>query len=117
MKISISSVSWAAAAGLAIALSAGVPGRADTAMSPPIDCTKASAMMMAPAPESTMKSMGSVDKDFAQMMMMHNKEGMAMAKIEMACGKDAKEMAMAKAAMEAMEQNDLVLQRILAIPY
>lgn len=117
MKISISSVSWVAAAGLAIALSAGAPGKADTAMSAPIDCTKAPAMLMAPAPEATTTSMGSVDKDFAEMMMIHNKQGMAMAKIEMACGKDAKEMAMAKAAMEAMEQNDLVLQRILAIPY
>jgi uncharacterized protein (DUF305 family) len=70
-------------------------------------------MMMAPAPETAMKPMGSVDKDFAEMMMAQNKASMAMMKVELACGKDAKVKAMVKEKMEEMEQTDAALQRVL----
>jgi hypothetical protein len=103
-----------AATVLALGLSVVTPGQADNAMAPPIDCSKAQSMMMAPAPEAAMKPMGSVDKDFAEAMMAQNKASMAMMKVELACGKDAKTKAMVKAKMEEMEQTDAALQRILS---
>jgi len=117
MTLSIPKLAVTAAAVFALGLSVAAPGRADDsmshAMSPAIDCSKAQSMMMAPAPETAMKPMGSVDKDFAEMMMAQNKASMAMMKVELACGKDAKVKAMVKEKMEEMEQTDAALQRVL----
>jgi uncharacterized protein (DUF305 family) len=90
--------------GLAL-VSACAPAAADeAAMAPSVDCSKASSMMMAPESSASMTSSGDVDKDFARMMMAHSKAAMALAHIEMACGKDAKTRKFAAQTLEQQRQ-------------
>ena len=93
------------AAGLALGLAQAAPGSAQNAMNDTaIDCSKAdSTMMQQPSTSHAMKPTGDVDKDYAQMMKMHNHQMMAMSKTEAACGKDPK--------MKAFAQKNLGLYR------
>ena len=86
------------AAGLSLGLAQAAPGSAQNATaSPGSDCSKAdSTMMQQPGTSQAMQPTGDVDKDYAQMMKMHNDQMMAMSKTEAACGKDPKMKAFAQ---------------------
>ena len=84
------------AAGLSLGLAQTAPGSAQNANAA-IDCSKAdSTMMQQPGTSQAMQPTGDVDKDYAQMMKMHNDQMMAMSKTEAACGKDPKTKAFAQ---------------------
>jgi len=70
-----------------------------------MDCSKAESMMKSGMTMAPMKMTGDVDQDFAMMAVAHAKMMSAMAKIEAACGKNAKlkAEAMKMMAMEAKE--------------
>jgi uncharacterized protein (DUF305 family) len=93
---------WLATATLAFSFGALAPvaSYADTT---PGDCSSAGAGMtkaMQSGDMTMMKATGDVDKDFASgMMAMHN-SGVAMAKVEVKCGKDAKAKAMAQKVLD-----------------
>ena len=103
------------AAGLALSLAQAAPGSAQTATNnAAVDCSKADSTMM--EPDTSMQSMkptGDIDKDFAQMMMAHNKKMMAMARTEVACGKDPKAKAMAQKALDQANANARSLRLLL----
>jgi len=86
------------AGGLALGLALAAPGSAQNAMdNTAIDCSKAdSTMMQQPGTSQATQPTGDVDKDYAQMMVMHNDQMMAMSKTEAACGKDPKTKAYAQ---------------------
>ena len=95
-------ISLVLTAGLAIALAQVTPSSAQNTMSnTSADCSKADSKMM--QPDSSMQSMsatGDIDKDYANMMVAHNKVMMGISKAEIACGKDTKTKAMAQKAMD-----------------
>ena len=82
---------------------------ADTMMK--MDCKSASTMMatMTPPP---MAMKPTVDKEFMNMMVVHDKMAMQMAKVESQCGKDPKTRAMAAKMAEELQ---LEINRML--PY
>lgn len=103
---------------LALGLAQLAPGSAQNMMaSAPVDCSKADSMMMHPNTSmqsmQSMKPTGNVDQDFAQMMMMHNSAMMAMAKTEVACGKDPKAKAMAQKALDQATADDQALHDLI----
>ena len=61
-----------------------------------------------------MKPTGNVDADFARTMMMHDKMMMAMAKVEVACGKDAKAKALAQKQLDQATADDAILQQVMS---
>jgi uncharacterized protein (DUF305 family) len=121
------------AAALALGLGAVAPAVADDAMSgPPIDCSKADAMMMPMAMHGSMmkdgmaddsmhggdmhpmmKPSGDLDADFAHTMKMHNHMAMQAAKMEMTCGKNAKVKDLAKKLMDQTMANDALIDELL----
>jgi uncharacterized protein (DUF305 family) len=115
MNHPIRSICLALAAGLALGLTQAAPGGAHDAMkNTALDCSKADSMMAQPDTSmQAMKPSGDVDKDFAQMMMMHNSKMMAMEKAEVACGKDAKTKAMAQKLLDRASANAAELKKLL----
>ena len=96
MNRPIRSICLMLAAGLSLSLAQTAPGSAQNANAA-IDCSKAdSTMMQQPGTSQAMQPTGDVDKDYAQMMMMHNDQMMAMSKTEAACGKNPKTKAYAQ---------------------
>jgi uncharacterized protein (DUF305 family) len=89
-------------------------GAQDAMKSTMMDCSKADSMMMQPdtAMQAT-KPTGDVDKDFAQMMMMHNGAMMAMVKAEVACGKDPATKAAAQKLLIQANANAAQLKKLL----
>jgi uncharacterized protein (DUF305 family) len=69
--------------------------------------------MMTSMSMAVMTPSGNLDKDFAQMMMAHNKAMMAAAKMEMACGTDPNTKAMAQQGWTQEAANAKKLQEIL----
>ena len=80
------------------------------------DCKTASATMMNTQKMPAMTSMGSVDKNYAQMMEAHMKAMSTLMKMEMKCGSDAKAKADAQAEMARMAQIQADLDRIMHTP-
>jgi uncharacterized protein (DUF305 family) len=109
-RMYVATLSFAAAIAAA---QLGVPRAASAdAMAPAaVDCSKASTMMSKPLP--AMAAMPdakmTLDEQFASAMSAHHGAMMAMARVEAACGKDAKARAMAKKMLDQMmkEQPDL----------
>ena len=122
MNHTIRSLSLTLVAGLALGLG-GAPAAADDAMTgAAMDCSKADSMMMSvmkpdsSAHESAMHDMkptGSVDKDFAQMMMMHHQAMVTVLKTEAACGKDPKGKALAQKMLDQASIDDKIIQDLL----
>ena len=72
-----------------------------------MDCTQAESMLeSAVSTKASTLMTGDVDKDFAALMMLHEKVGMRIDKIEAKCGKDQKMQAM------AAKESDNAQQRI-----
>ena len=85
---------------------AAQPSPAGAMAGPPVDCSKAGAMMSEAGKMSqTQPAMtGDVDKDFRAMMVPHEKAGMMMAQVEASCGKDPQlKAAAAKALQESSD--------------
>jgi uncharacterized protein (DUF305 family) len=104
-------------AGLAVLAGLGfaagpAPAGADSMATPaammakPIDCSNASMMMekMTPAPMMT-KPDASLDRQFVDTMISHEKMAMAMAKVEAKCGKDPHARAMAEKMVEQLNSD------------
>jgi uncharacterized protein (DUF305 family) len=110
----------AALAGFAFA-AAPVPAGADAMATPaammakPIDCGSASMMMskMTPAPVM-MKPDASLDRQFVDMMMAHDKMALEMAKTEAKCGKNPKARAMAE---KVVEQLNVDISQLLLMTF
>ena len=116
MNRPIRSICLMLAAGLALGLAQAAPGGAqDATNNAAIDCSKADSMMMQEHKTSmqAMKPSGDVDKDFAKMMMMHDQHMTAMAKAEIACGKDAETKEMAQKILDQETANAAELRKIL----
>lgn len=96
--------------------------KSDTMKSSPmmIDCKNADAMMMkmAHSDDAMMpaKTSGNADQDFAKMMMVHQSDMMAMAKVEAKCGKNAKMRAEAQRMIDRLTQIQADLELILHTP-
>jgi hypothetical protein len=85
-----------------------------------MDCKNADPMMMKMAHSEdsmmAMKMSGNTDRDFAHMMMNHEKAMMAMAKLELKCAKDARMKQMAQHEIERLNQIKADLDLILHTP-
>ncbi len=101
---------WLAAALIASSASISTSVRPAAAADPmtSMDCTQAESMLdsAVSSKASTIKT-GNVDKDFATLMMLHEKVGKRIDEIEAKCGKDAKMQAMAaKGSDDAQQRMD-----------
>ncbi len=86
---------------------------AEAASAPSVACGRADAMMVSRAEPKVHHGTGNVDKDFASAMMAQSRTMMALAKVEVECGNNAKAKAAAQAflneAQRHMETMDLIL--------
>lgn len=82
------------------------PAAADDAMAN-MDCTQAESMLETAIKTRIGTLTGDVDKDFATIMMVHEKVGQRISQIEAKCGKNAKMQSMAaKDATSAQQRMD-----------
>jgi uncharacterized protein (DUF305 family) len=80
------------------------------------DCSSADAGMMKAVNSgdtSMMKASGDVDKDFASAMMSMHSSGVAVAKVEVKCGKDAKAKEVAQKYLDDSNAHTAELRAIL----
>ena len=103
------------ALGLALSTAAFVvsPSRIAAATSPGIACGSADAMMAAHAAPKMPRATGNVDKDFASAMMAQTQAMMALAHVEMECGKSARGKAAAQAFLDEEKQRLETIKLIL----
>ncbi|GAC1546317.1 MAG: hypothetical protein NVS3B16_16850 [Vulcanimicrobiaceae bacterium] len=92
----------------------GVPSSpVDAATAPNIACGSADAMMASRGAPNVPRATGDIDKDFATAMLAQNRTMMALAKIEVECGKNPQAKAAAQAfldeAVRHMETMNLIL--------
>ncbi len=97
---------WLAA--VLVAGSASMPTIAFGAAAEPmtsLDCTQAESMLdSAVSSKASTIMTGNVDKDFATLMLLHEKVGKRIDEIEAKCGKDAKMQAMAAKGSDGAQQ-------------
>ncbi|MFY9779712.1 MAG: DUF305 domain-containing protein [Candidatus Baltobacteraceae bacterium] len=108
---------WLATAAFAGALAFGtlapVASYADSMSG---DCSSADSGLMKAmqsGDSSMLKTSGDVDKDFASAMMSVHSSGVALAKVEVKCGKDAKAKAMARKYLDDSDAEAAELRALL----
>lgn len=98
---------------LATAGVAGTTPLVEAANAPGVVCAGADAMMAPHAAPKMARATGNIDKDFAGAMLAQDRAMMAMAKIEVECGKNPKAKAAARAFLDEAQQHMETMNLIL----